>query len=174
MSKAVFSIGGTGPGNQQAAPIIGIDLGTTFSLAAYMKDGKPTLVRDQEGESRVASAILFLPDGRTLIGQEARRQAVADPSHAAFSIKRLIGRTYAELQGELSFVPFQVKERETLDGRHVLVVTIDDREYTPEELSAMILREVVARASRELGVKIEKAVVTVPAYFDEEGTSGNA
>lgn len=147
--------------------ILGIDLGTTFSLAAVMTPQGPALIRDETGASQVPSCIGFEPNGRVAVGQAARSHRVTDPRHTIFSVKRLIGRTMADLQADLPHVPYQVVEREIVADRKVLHVRIDDHEHTPEELSAMILREVVARAERQLNRKVEKAVITVPAYFDE-------
>lgn len=158
--------GGAAPA-PPAAPILGIDLGTTFSLAAYMTKAGPRMIRDETGDARVPSVVGFAADGSVTIGKDARRRAVSDPGHTVYSIKRLIGRTLAELAAELPFVPYQVVEREREGGRKVLCVRIDDHEHTPEELSALVLRELVRRASQALGEKIERAVVTVPAYFDE-------
>lgn len=155
------------PQTVSGSPVVGIDLGTTFSLAAYMVDGAPVMVRDESGDARVPSAILFEPTGAVLIGKEARDRAAADSGLVAYSVKRLIGRTLADLEADLKYIPFQVVEREQTDGRKVLHVRIGGREHTPEELSAMVLREVAARASAALGVKVERAVVTVPAYFDD-------
>jgi Fe-S protein assembly chaperone HscA len=153
--------------NSQPETVLGIDLGTTYSLAAYVQDGQPILVRDSAGESRVASVIAFQPDGGVEIGQEAKAKAVEDPTHTAYSIKRLIGRGLDDLRNDLSFIPYQIREREYADGRRVLHVAIDGREHTPEELSSLILMEVVRRADRQLGRPVRKAVITVPAYFDE-------
>jgi Fe-S protein assembly chaperone HscA len=149
------------------APILGIDLGTTFSLAAYMTPQGPRLVRDETGDARVPSVLAFGADGTVTIGKEARHRIVADPSHTVYSVKRLIGRTMADLEADLSFVPYSVVEREIVAGRKVLHVVIEDREHTPEELSAMVLTELADRASKELGRQVRRAVVTVPAYFDE-------
>lgn len=149
------------------ATILGIDLGTTFSLAAYMTAEGPKLFRDSSGDARVPSCIGFDPNGRVTIGKEARQHAFADPRHTVYSIKRLIGRTMADLAADLPYVPYQVVEREMPGGRKLLCVRIDDHEHTPEELSAMILKEVAARAAAALGRPVEKAVITVPAYFDE-------
>jgi molecular chaperone DnaK len=142
--------------------VVGIDLGTTFSLAATMKDGKPSVIRDENGVALVPSVISFHADGSVLVGTEARNRAISDPDHTIFSIKRLMGRTLAELKQELTMIPHQVVEREMDQGRKVLQVKIGDKEYTPEELSAMILREVRKRAGNPT-----KAVITVPAYFDD-------
>jgi molecular chaperone DnaK len=143
-------------------PVIGIDLGTTFSLAAYMKDGQPVVVRDETGTALVPSVISFHDDGSVLVGTAARERALSDPEHTIFSVKRLMGRTLADLQQELPLIPHQIVEREAGGGRKVLHVRIAGREHSPEELSAMILREVRRRAGNPT-----KAVITVPAYFDD-------
>src|SRR6478752_5973782 len=143
-------------------PVVGIDLGTTFSLAAYMENGRPVVVRDDTGTALVPSVISFFEDGTVLVGSEARKRALSDPEHTIFSVKRLMGRTLADLQQELPLIPHQIVEREAEGGRKVLHVKIAGREHTPEELSALILREVRRRAGNPT-----KAVVTVPAYFDD-------
>src|SRR3954467_331714 len=142
--------------------VVGIDLGTTFSLAAYMQDGQPAVVRDESGTALVPSVISFFEDGTVLVGTAARARALSDPEHTIFSVKRLMGRTLADLQQELPLIPHQVVEREAEGGRKVLHVKIAGREHTPEELSALILREVRRRAGNPT-----KAVITVPAYFDD-------
>src|SRR6476660_4346117 len=126
--------------------IVGIDLGTTFSLAAYMHDGQPVVVRDETGTALVPRVISFFEDGSVLVGTAARTRALSDPEHTIFSVKRLMGRTLADLEKELKLIPHQIVERETADGRKVLRVKIAGHEHTPEELSAMILREVRKRA----------------------------
>lgn len=141
--------------------VVGIDLGTTFSLAAFVKDGQPVVVRDDTGNALIPSVVSFHEDGSVLVGTPARERALLDPDHTIFSVKRLMGRTLAELQQELKLIPQQIVERER-SGRKVLCVRIDDREFTPEELSATILREVRQRAGNPT-----KAVITVPAYFDD-------
>jgi molecular chaperone DnaK len=142
--------------------VVGIDLGTTFSLAAYMKDGRPVVVRDEHGVALVPSVISFHEDGTVLVGPAARDRALSDPEHTIFSVKRLMGRTLADLEKELKLIPHQIVEREMDGGRKVLRVRIAGREHTPEELSAMILQEVRRRAGNP-----SKAVITVPAYFDD-------
>jgi len=142
--------------------VVGIDLGTTNSLAATMRQGRPEVYRDAAGVALVPSCISFHPDGTVLVGSTARERALIDPTHTIFSVKRLMGRTLADLQSELKHIPQQIVEREVDGGRKVLRVRIDDREYTPEELSAMILGEVRKRAGNPT-----KAVITVPAYFDD-------
>jgi molecular chaperone DnaK len=142
--------------------VVGIDLGTTFSLAAYVENGRPVVVRDARGIALVPSVISFHDDGSVLVGTKARERALADPEHTIFSVKRLMGRTLADLEKELHLIPHQIVERETAEGRKVLRVRIAGREQTPEELSALILREVRQRAGNPT-----KAVITVPAYFDD-------
>jgi len=142
--------------------VVGIDLGTTFSLAAYVRNGTPAVVRDESGNALVPSVISFHPDGMVLVGTAARARALSDPVHTIFSVKRLMGRTLADLRKELKLIPHQIVERDAGGGRKVLTVRIGDREHTPEELSAMILREVRKRAGDPT-----RAVITVPAYFDD-------
>ena len=115
---------------------VGIDLGTTFSLAAYVRDGRPVVVRDDAGVALVPSCISFHDDGSVLVGSAAKARALADPDHTIFSVKRLMGRTLADLTAELPMIPQQIVEREVAAGRKVLLVKIGGREYTPEELSS--------------------------------------
>jgi Fe-S protein assembly chaperone HscA len=143
-------------------PVVGIDLGTTFSLAAYMDKGRPVVVRDETGVALVPSVVSFHDDGSVLVGSEARKRCLSDPDHTAYSVKRLMGRTLADLRKELPLIPYQVTEREREGGRKVLMVRLGGREHTPEELSALILQEVRRRAGNP-----SKAVITVPAYFDD-------
>jgi len=142
--------------------VVGIDLGTTYSLAAYMRDGRPEVVRDETGSALIPSVISFHKDGAVLVGTEARRRALVDPEHTVFSIKRLMGRTLADLEQELPLIPHQIVEREVGPNRRVLRVVIGDKEFTPEELSALILKEVRKKSGNPT-----KAVITVPAYFDD-------
>ena len=142
--------------------VIGIDLGTTFSLAAFMEHGRPVVVRDDSGVALVPSVISFHEDGSVLVGSEARKRCLSDPDHTVYSVKRLMGRTLADLQKELPLIPYQVVEREAEPGRKVLHVKIGGHEHSPEELSALILQEVRRRAGNPT-----RAVITVPAYFDD-------
>jgi molecular chaperone DnaK len=142
--------------------VVGIDLGTTFSLAAFVENGQPQVVRDTAGAALVPSCINFAPDGTVLVGSAARDRALANPEQTIFSVKRLMGRTLEQLKKELPYLPHQLIEREREAGRKVLCVKLGDQEYTPEELSAMILKEVRQRAGNPT-----KAVITVPAYFDD-------
>jgi Fe-S protein assembly chaperone HscA len=142
--------------------VVGIDLGTTFSLAAYMEHGRPVVVRDEQGIALVPSVVSFHEDGSVLVGSEARKRCLSDPDHTVYSVKRLMGRTLADLKKELPLIPYQVNEREAEGGRKVLTVNIAGHEHTPEELSALILQEVRRRSGNPT-----KAVITVPAYFDD-------
>jgi len=142
--------------------VVGIDLGTTNSLAAYIRHGLPAVVRDVKGIAIVPSCLSFHDDGTVLVGTAARDRALSDPEHTIFSVKRLMGRTLKDLERELKLIPHQIVEREAADGRKVLRVNIGGKEYTPEELSALILKEVRQRAGNPT-----KAVITVPAYFDD-------
>src|SRR5207244_4347815 len=132
--------------NSFMSSAVGIDLGTTYSLAAFARDGRPVVVRDAEGVALVPSCISFHGDGRVLVGSAAKARALVDPEHTIFSVKRLMGRTLTELEKERAFIPHQIVERETADGRKVLRVVLSGQEYTPEELSALILKEVRQRA----------------------------
>src|SRR3954452_2300732 len=140
--------------------VVGIDLGTTFSLAAYVENGRPVVVRDAHGVALVPSCIRFHDDGSVLVGTAARDRALSDPERTIFSVKRLMGRTLADLEKELKLIPHQIVEREAIDGRKVLRVKIAGREYTPEELSALILKEVRQRAGNPTN-----RLITVAAYF---------
>src|SRR5262245_53408653 len=142
--------------------VVGIDLGTTFSLAAYMDNGRPVVVRDSQGVALVPSVLSFHDDGSVLVGSEARKRCLSDPDHTVYSVKRLMGKTLADLQKELELIPYQVVEREAEPGRKVLNVRIAGHEHTPVELSALILQEVRRRSGNPT-----KAVITVPAYFDD-------
>ena len=150
--------------------IIGIDLGTTYSLVAVCDEAGPRLIRDEAGEGRVPSMLAFGPDGRVTVGWQARAHAVENPTSTVFSIKRLMGRGYDELaaDGTLSHLPFHVVKRMSdTPGRDIVGIEIDGRLRTPPEISALILRELKQRASAHLSREITKAVITVPAYFDD-------
>lgn len=142
--------------------IVGIDLGTTNSLIAVVRDGKPEVIRDDSGSSLVPSCICFEKDGSVSIGEVAKHRAAIDPEHIVMSIKRLMGRTLSELQEELKTVPQQVIERQSADGNCSLRVVIDKNEYSPEQLSSFILQALRKRAGNP-----QRAVITVPAYFDD-------
>ncbi len=142
---------------------IGIDLGTTLSLAAVVGPSGLEVVRDESGRRFVPSVISFTADGEVLIGDEARRRAVLEPQTTIFSVKRLMGKGLADLTQELRFLPYRIEETD----RKLVRVRVRDRVYTPQELSAMILREVKDRVEAALGREVSRAVITVPAYFDD-------
>lgn len=144
---------------------VGIDLGTTFSVAAYLEGGRPVIIPNAEGDSLTPSVVGFLKDGKRLVGQLARLQAIANPDGTIFSIKRHMGRrAYLELDslGDDREIIRQIKRRIGSD----YWVRIGDKEYVPEEISAMVLQKVKADAESYLGEKIDKAVISVPAYFN--------
>lgn len=149
--------------------IVGIDLGTTHSLVAWSDAAGPRILRDDRGEGRIPSVLAFAPDGRVTIGWEARAHAVENPRATVFSIKRLMGRGFSDVeQAELRFLPYAVVRRQSAgDGRDVAAVEINGKLFTPPELSAIILRELKDRAERKLGREVRRAVITVPAYFDD-------
>ncbi len=143
--------------------IVGIDLGTTFSLVAYADERGPQIIRDADGEGRVPSVLGFGLDGRATVGWEARRHAVERPEHTVYSVKRLMGLSIEDLRSELPFLAYHVVSGE----RETIKVDIDGRLYTPQEMSALILRELKRRAETHFGRAVHRAVITVPAYFDD-------
>ena len=144
------------------AKIIGIDLGTTNSVVAVMEGGEPVVIPNAEGARTTPSVVAFKDDGERLVGQVAKRQAVTNPDKTIFSIKRFMGRRRGEVSDELKMVPFTVEE----DGDDVRIV-VGDKRYSPPEISAMILQKLKQAAEDYLGEKVEAAVITVPAYFND-------
>ncbi len=146
------------------AKILGIDLGTTNSCMAVVEGGLPKVIENAEGNKTTPSVIALAKGGERLVGEIAKRQAVMNPENTLFSVKRLIGRRWsdAEVQRDLKWLPYKVSQKG--DG---LVVKMGDKEYSPEEISAMILQKLKADAEARLGEKITEAVITVPAYFDD-------
>lgn len=150
--------------------IIGIDLGTTHSLVAYSDQSGPHVIADSNGDARLPSVLRFEEDGQVTVGWHAKTHAVERPRSTVYSIKRLMGRGYDELlaSGELRHLPYPVEKRaSSTPGRDIAAVRIGDRLLTPPEISATILRELKDRASRHFGQEVRKAVITVPAYFDD-------
>jgi molecular chaperone DnaK len=142
--------------------IIGIDLGTTNSVVAVMEGGEPTVITNSEGGRTTPSVVAFTKDGNRLVGQVAKRQAVTNPENTVYSIKRFMGRRFDEVSEEKKQVPYQVKAT----GSDVRVVA-GGKEWSPPEISAMILQKLKQAAEDYLGQKVEKAVITVPAYFND-------
>jgi len=142
---------------------VGIDLGTTNSVVAVMEGGQPTVVSNAEGGRTTPSVVAFTKSGERLVGQLARRQAVLNPENTVYSIKRFVGRRFSEVDSEKKIVSYKVKEG--ADGG--CKVSIQGKEYSPEEISAMILRKLKEDAEKYLGEKVTSAVITVPAYFND-------
>src|SRR5918994_4539952 len=146
-----------------ASKIIGIDLGTTNSVVAVMEGGDPVVIPNAEGGRTTPSVVAFTKDGERLVGQVAKRQAVTNPKNTVFSIKRFMGRRMNEVQEEIKKVPYKVVE-----GQNGLVaVEISGKRYSPPEISAMILQKMKQTAEDYLGQTVDRAVITVPAYFND-------
>ena len=143
--------------------IIGIDLGTTNSVVAVMEAGEPTVITSPEGSRTTPSTVAFAKGGERLVGQVAKRQAVTNPENTIYSIKRFMGRKYAEVNEEMKIVPYKVTPAANNDVR----VSITGKEFSPPEISSMILQKMKTAADEYLGQKVTKAVVTVPAYFND-------
>ncbi len=143
--------------------IIGIDLGTTNSVVAVMEGGEPVVITNPEGGRLTPSVVAFTKSGERLVGQVAKRQAVTNPENTVFSIKRFMGRKYDEVNEEMKMVPYQVVRASNSDAR----VNASGKEYPPPEISAMILQKLRQAAEEYLGQPVAKAVITVPAYFND-------
>jgi len=143
--------------------VIGIDLGTTNSVVAVMEGGDPVVITNAEGGRLTPSVVAFSKDGERLVGQVARRQAITNPENTVFSIKRFMGRRHDEVSHEIKLVPFKVARASNGDVR----VEVRGKEYSPPEISAMILQKLKEAAESYLGEKVTQAVITVPAYFND-------
>ncbi len=152
--------------------VVGIDLGTTNSLVAYVKDGVPVVIRDKGGDGLVPSVVSVSPEGTVYVGREAQRRLLTDAGRTVYSVKRFMGKGVQDVGDEARHFPFRVgASRETRDG--VVRIGLGEREYTPPEISAFILRELKHRAEEffaaqgEIDPEVERAVITVPAYFND-------
>ncbi|MEV4805348.1 molecular chaperone DnaK [Nonomuraea sp. NPDC049421] len=145
------------------AKAVGIDLGTTNSVIAATEDGHPTVIPNAEGSRTTPSVVAFTDQGERLVGQLARRQAILNPKGTIYSAKRFIGRRYDEIQSEQHAVSFDVVE----GPEGAVRFQVGDKQYAPEEVSALVLRKLVADAAKYLGEKVTEAVITVPAYFND-------
>jgi molecular chaperone DnaK len=143
--------------------IIGIDLGTTNSVVAVMEGGEPTVITNSEGGRTTPSVVAFTKDGSRLVGQVAKRQAVTNPENTVYSIKRFMGRRFDEVTEEIKQVPYKVKAAGTGDVR----IEAGGKEWSPPEISAIILQKMKQSAEDYLGQKVDRAVITVPAYFND-------
>ena len=143
--------------------IIGIDLGTTNSCVAVIEGGKPNVITNKEGNRTTPSIVAFSKDNETLIGMPAKRQAVTNPKNTIFSAKRFIGRLFNEVSNESENLPFEISEGKNKE----VVINANGKDYVPAQISAMILQNIKQTAEEYLGTKIEDAVITVPAYFND-------
>ena len=145
------------------AKIIGIDLGTTNSCVSVLEGGEPTVITNPEGGRTTPSVVAFSKDGDRLVGQTAKRQAVTNPENTIFPIKRFMGRMFKEVDNEISEVPYKVVK----NSNGAVIVKANDKDYTPPEISAMVLQKLKQDAEEYLGTKVTDAVITVPAYFND-------
>jgi len=143
--------------------ILGIDLGTTNSCMAVLEHGEVKVIPNAEGMRTTPSIVAFTKDGQRLVGQTAKRQAVTNPKNTIFSIKRFMGRKFSEVKEEIKLVPYEVVEAKNGDAH----IQINDKTYSPPEISAMILQKLKTDAEAYLGEEIKRAVITVPAYFND-------
>ncbi len=145
------------------AKIIGIDLGTTNSVVAVMEGKDPVVITNEEGSRLTPSVVAYTKEGERLVGQVAKRQAITNPEKTVYSIKRFMGRRFAEVQDEMKRVPYHVVQGPNGDAR----IEIDGKQYSPPEISAQILLKLKRAAENYLGEKVNDAVITVPAYFND-------
>jgi molecular chaperone DnaK len=145
--------------------VIGIDLGTTNSCMAVMEGGEPKVIANKEGNRTTPSIVAFTKTKERLVGQSAKRQAVTNPENTIFSAKRFIGRLFAEVKHESELVPFRVKGGKNNEA--LISVSAENRDFTPPEISAMVLQKLKADAEAYLGEPVTQAVITVPAYFND-------
>ncbi len=144
------------------AKIIGIDLGTTNSCVAVMEGGEPKVIANEEGGRTTPSIVAFTKSGERLVGQVAKRQAITNPENTIFSVKRFMGRRMNEVGDEMKMVPYKVVAK----GDNIVIVA-QGKDYTPPEISAMILQKLKKAAEDYLGTSVTEAVITVPAYFND-------
>ncbi|MFZ5954470.1 MAG: molecular chaperone DnaK [Candidatus Dependentiae bacterium] len=145
------------------AKIIGIDLGTTNSVVAFMEGGTPKVIPNKDGSNTTPSIVAFTKDGKRLVGTLAKRQAVTNPENTIYSVKRFIGHQYDEMTNEIKKMPYKIVKRSNGD----IAIVAQGKEYTPQEISAAILSELKQTAEEFLGEKVTEAVITVPAYFND-------
>ncbi|MEQ1871907.1 MAG: Hsp70 family protein, partial [Vicinamibacterales bacterium] len=149
--------------------VVGIDLGTTNSLVAYVQDGQPLVIRDRSGDALLPSIVSADPDGTMFVGREAQRRLLTDAARTVYSVKRFMGRGIDDVKGEADLLPFAVSG----DAGGVVRIGLGDRQFTPPEISALVLRELKRRAEEhfaaegDIDPEVDRAVITVPAYFNE-------
>ena len=143
--------------------VIGIDLGTTNSVVSVMEGGEPKVIANQEGSRTTPSVVAFTDKGETLVGEPAKRQAVTNPHNTIYSIKRFMGRRHNEVGSEQKMVPYKIVG----SGSDYVQVNVNDKDHKPPEISALVLRKLKEAAESYLGHTVNKAVITVPAYFND-------
>src|SRR5579871_6380772 len=145
--------------------VVGIDLGTTNSLVAYMEGERPIVIPGEDGSNLVPSVVALDPQGQIIVGNAARKYLIETADHAVYSVKRLMGRGVEDVQEELKLFP--VRLAQDLQAGEVLRIKLGDKDFTPPEISAFILRQLRRNAERYFGAPVKKAVITVPAYFND-------
>ena len=145
--------------------IVGIDLGTTNSLVAYMEGDRPVVIPGEDGLNLLPSVVALDENGQIVVGNAARKYLIETPDHAVYSVKRLMGRGVEDIQDELKLFPFRLAD--DLAPGEVLRIKLGDKTFTPPEISAFILRQLKRNAERYFGAPVTKAVITVPAYFND-------
>src|SRR3954463_6002770 len=145
--------------------VVGIDLGTTNSLVAFMQGEKPVVIPGEDGVNLVPSVVALDPNGQIIVGNPARKYLIETADRAVYSVKRLMGRGYEDIKIQLKLFPFRVAE--DLQSGEVLRIKLGDKDFTPPEISAYILRQLRRNAERFFGAPVKKAVITVPAYFND-------
>ncbi|MGE0369927.1 MAG: Hsp70 family protein, partial [Candidatus Dadabacteria bacterium] len=143
--------------------IIGIDLGTTNSVVAIVEGGEPKVIINEEGARTTPSVVAFTKDGEILVGGPAKRQAVVNPENTIFSVKRLMGRRYDEVQDEAKILPYKVVKAKNGDAW----VEVMGKQYSPPQISSHVLMKLKKAAENYLGTEVKEAVITVPAYFND-------
>src|SRR5256885_6166721 len=149
------------------AKVLGIDLGTTNSCMSVMEGGEPIVLENSEGKRTTPSVVAFTKTGERLVGDAAKRQGVTNPKNTVYSIKRFMGRKFEEVQEEIKRVPYKVVKASNGDAAVEVEVEGKPKQFSPPEVSAMILSKLKADAEMRLGEKITQAVITVPAYFND-------
>ena len=155
------------------AKVLGIDLGTTNSCMAVMDSGEPLVLENSEGKRTTPSVVAFTKSGERVVGDAAKRQAVTNSRNTVYSVKRFMGRKFDEVGEEIKRVPYKVVKGANGDAAIEVEVNGKPKQFSPQEISAMILSKLKADAETRLGEKITRAVITVPAYFNRLATSGD-
>src|SRR5271167_2220626 len=143
--------------------IVGIDLGTTNSLVAIMEAGAPRVISGEDGDNLVPSIVSLTSTGETIVGNPARQILIEHPERSVYSAKRLMGKGVGDVQDELKLFPFRIAE----GSESVIRITLGDRTFTPPEIAALVLKQLKKNAEADLGEPVTKAVITVPAYFND-------